>query len=112
MQSDAAEVLAWRRRLVALGMTQPFKQAHREIYVLTDAERAARLYSNRFAAHIIEQHKFRAVRSRPRVRLLFEGDMTLSLILSKAFMLADDDNIKDKSIRSQIAAAGDGIPLR
>ena len=31
-----------------------------------------------------------------------EGDDTLSVILSKAFMLADDDKIKDASINSQI----------
>jgi hypothetical protein len=37
-----------------------------------------------------------------RVRLPFEGDATLSLILSKAFMLADDDKIRDRSILSQI----------
>ena len=39
MQSEASHVLAWRRRLASLDVTQPFKQAHREIYVLTDAER-------------------------------------------------------------------------
>src|SRR5262249_14596958 len=53
------EVLAWRDRLEADGVTQPFKQAHREIYVLTDAERRTRTYSNRFAAHIIRQAQFR-----------------------------------------------------
>ena len=36
------------------------------------------------------------------MRLPFEGDDTLSIILSKAFMLADDDKIKDASIISQI----------
>ncbi len=61
MQSDADHVLAWRRRLASVELTQPFKQAHREIYVLTDAERATGLYSNRFAAHIVEQRKFRAL---------------------------------------------------
>jgi hypothetical protein len=40
-----------------------------------------------------------------RVRLPFEGDNTLSLILSKAFLLADDDKIKDASIMSQIKRA-------
>ena len=40
---------------------------------------------------------------RKNVRLPFDGDETLSLIVSKAFMLADDDKIKDPSIRSQIA---------
>jgi len=34
--------------------------------------------------------------------LPFEGDNTLSIILSKAFLLADDDKIKDSSILSQI----------
>ena len=36
------------------------------------------------------------------MRLPFEGDNTLSVILSKAFLLADDDKIKDRSILSQI----------
>lgn len=57
----AADVLAWRRRLAALEITQPFKQAYREIYVLTDAERETATYSNRFAAHILRQHQFEAL---------------------------------------------------
>src|SRR5262245_2915752 len=61
MQSEAGHVLAWRRRLANLGVTQPFKQAHREIYVLTDAERTTQTYSNRFAGHIVQQHQFRAL---------------------------------------------------
>lgn len=55
------EVLAWRQRILDLGLTQPIKQAHREIYVLTDAERHTGTYSNRFAAHILRQHQFRAL---------------------------------------------------
>jgi Domain of unknown function (DUF4132) len=61
MQSDTPHVLAWRRRLLHLGVTQPFKQAHREIYVLTDAERETEVYSNRFAGHIVTQSQFRAL---------------------------------------------------
>ena len=37
-----------------------------------------------------------------RVRLPFEGDNMLSVILSKAFLLAEDDKIKDPAILSQI----------
>ena len=37
-----------------------------------------------------------------RVFLPFEGDNTLSIILSKAFLLADDSKIKDPGILSQI----------
>ncbi|MCA9052989.1 MAG: DUF4132 domain-containing protein [Planctomycetaceae bacterium] len=55
------EVLAWRNRLETLPMTQPFKQAHREVYLLTDAERRTATYSNRFAAHILRQHQFNAL---------------------------------------------------
>jgi hypothetical protein len=54
-------VLAWRRWLERHEITQPFKQAHREVYLLTDAERRTRIYSNRFAAHILRQHQFDAL---------------------------------------------------
>jgi hypothetical protein len=39
------------------------------------------------------------------VNLPFEGDTTLSIVLSKAFLLAKDDQIKDPSIRNQIRGA-------
>jgi hypothetical protein len=55
------EVLAWRNWLERHEVRQPFKQAHREVYVLTDAERRTRLYSNRFAAHILRQHQYHAL---------------------------------------------------
>jgi hypothetical protein len=61
IDAAASDVLAWRRRLEFVGVVQPFKQAHREIYVLTDAERQTATYSNRFAAHILRQHQFRAL---------------------------------------------------
>ena len=60
------EVVAWRRRIEALGIVQPFKQAHREVYLLTDAERQTAAYSNRFAAHILRQHQFNALCSARR----------------------------------------------
>ncbi|MGB7748457.1 MAG: hypothetical protein WBN75_14345 [Verrucomicrobiia bacterium] len=37
------------------------------------------------------------------VFLPFEGDNTLAVILSKAFLLANDSKIKDRSIVRQIA---------
>lgn len=55
------QVLAWRDWLERREVIQPFKQAHREIYVLTDAERRTRTYSNRFAAHVLRQHQFHAL---------------------------------------------------
>jgi hypothetical protein len=58
---SSEEIVAWRSWLDAQQIQQPFKQAHREIYVLTDAERNTRVYSNRYAAHVIKQHQFNAL---------------------------------------------------
>jgi hypothetical protein len=49
LRATPAEVTAWRDRVAR----QPFRQAYREVYPLTPAEEATRLYSNRFAAHIL-----------------------------------------------------------
>jgi hypothetical protein len=54
-------VLGWRTWLADHQIRQPFKQAHREIYVLTEAERTTQVYSNRFAAHILRQHQFNSL---------------------------------------------------
>jgi hypothetical protein len=54
-------VFAWRLWLERHGVTQPFKQAHREVYILTDAERQTEVYSSRFAAHILRQHQLQAL---------------------------------------------------
>ena len=57
VEAEEREVLAWRERLAGLGIDQPFRQAWREIYRATDAERATGHYSNRFAGHILRQHQ-------------------------------------------------------
>lgn len=54
-------VLEWRRWLMEREVRQPFKQAYREIYLLTDAELNTRVYSNRYAAHILRQHQFNSL---------------------------------------------------
>jgi hypothetical protein len=61
MHENPNEVMAWRDWLAELEIRQPFKQAHREVYLLTDAERTTRTYSNRFAAHVLKQHQFNAL---------------------------------------------------
>ena len=57
MDAAVSEVEAWRDRLEALQVTQPFAQVWREVYALTDAERATGTYTNRWAAHILKQHQ-------------------------------------------------------
>jgi hypothetical protein len=54
-------VRAWQAWLERHEVTQPFKQAHRELYRVTDAERQTDTYSNRFAAHILRQHQLKAL---------------------------------------------------
>ena len=54
-------VLGWRGFLEEWEIVQPFKQAHREVYLLTPAEEQTRVYSNRFAAHLLRQHQFNAL---------------------------------------------------
>lgn len=73
------EVVAWRRRLAEAAITQPFKQAHREVYLLTDAERNTRTYSNRFAAHILKAPAFLAVGQVRRWKVSLYGMATLDL---------------------------------
>ena len=58
---SADDVIAWRNRLQELRITQPFKQAYREVYILTEAELRTSTYSNRFAGHLLKQHQMNAL---------------------------------------------------
>lgn len=85
IQCDAEQVLKWRTWLERHQITQPFKQAHREVYLLTDAERETAVYSNRFAAHVLRQYQLNALattrgwRSLLRFRDLDDNPATLEL---------------------------------
>ncbi len=59
--ADMDTVVAWRQWIEKNQITQPFKQAHREIYLLTEAEENTEVYSNRYASHVIKQHQFNAL---------------------------------------------------
>ena len=52
---------------------------------------------------IVPERKPDRTKEMENVFLPFEGDSLLSVILSKAFLLADDSKIKDQSILRQIA---------
>jgi hypothetical protein len=71
-------VEAWRAFFEERRIRQPFKQAHREVYLLTDAERATGVYSNRFAAHILRQHQYHALAAqrgwRNQLRLMVDAE--------------------------------------
>lgn len=58
LDSDTQEVLRWRKRIESLKIVQPFKQTHREVYILTDAERKDAFFSGRFSSHILKGRQF------------------------------------------------------
>jgi hypothetical protein len=72
--APTGQVLAWREWLEEQEVRQPFKQAHREVYILTDAERQTATYSNRFAAHVLRQHQFSALCQGRGWRYQLQGD--------------------------------------
>jgi hypothetical protein len=72
--APADQVLGWRAWLEDHEVRQPFKQAHREVYILTDAERQTETHSNRFAAHVIRQHQFSALCQARGWRYKLQGD--------------------------------------
>jgi len=61
IESNAEIVHAWREVLGARRITQPFKQAHRELYRLSDAERRTSPYSSRFAGRVLRQSILQAL---------------------------------------------------
>ncbi|TDC87007.1 DUF4132 domain-containing protein [Actinomadura sp. 7K507] len=61
IRSRPDEVRAWRDLLVDGRLRQPFKQAFREIYILTPAEEETATYSNRFAAHLVHYRRMFAL---------------------------------------------------
>lgn len=48
-------ILNWRNYILSNEILQPFKQAFREIYIITDAELNTETYSNRYASHILNK---------------------------------------------------------
>ncbi|GAB1822561.1 DUF4132 domain-containing protein [Herbidospora sp. RD11066] len=52
-RASVEEVRAWREVIQDKEIRQPFKQAFREVYLLTPAEEATATYSGRFADHIV-----------------------------------------------------------
>ncbi|MFI0813149.1 DUF4132 domain-containing protein [Streptomyces echinatus] len=61
LRSDPHAVRAWRDLLTERRLRQPFKQAFRETYLLTPAEEDTRVYSNRFAAHLVHYRRMFAL---------------------------------------------------
>jgi hypothetical protein len=61
IRATVDDVRAWRERVVDEQVRQPFKQAFREIYLITPAEEGTATYSNRYAAHIVHYRRLYAL---------------------------------------------------
>ncbi|MGW3368607.1 DUF4132 domain-containing protein [Streptosporangium canum] len=57
----ADEVRVWRDHLLEIGLRQPYKQAFREVYLLTPAEEETRDHSRRFADHLLRYGQAKAL---------------------------------------------------
>jgi hypothetical protein len=86
----AAEVHAWRQRLEKMEITQPLKQAYREVYLLTDAERRTATYSNRFAGHIVKNQATLALSQVRKWKMgLYGGESSPSIRLPQFNLRAE-----------------------
>jgi hypothetical protein len=122
LSSDEAEVQRWRERVFVAGVRQPFRQAFREFYRITDDERQTRMYSNRFAGILMRQHQFASLcRARGwEYRLMgsnFDGGNTPSKQLASWKMHAEfyvdlppdrDRSLRESALNEQ---SGTGINL-
>ena len=61
LNASIEEIQSWRALLIDRELRQPFKQAFREVYLLTPAEVETGTYSNRFAAHIVHYRQLYAL---------------------------------------------------
>ncbi|MER5620175.1 DUF4132 domain-containing protein [Streptosporangium sp. NPDC002544] len=61
IHATAEDVRAWRDHLLEHGIRQPYKQAFREVYLLTPAEERTRVHSNRFTGHTLRYGQAKAL---------------------------------------------------
>ncbi|GAT68944.1 HEAT repeat-containing protein [Planomonospora sphaerica] len=61
IRESAGDVRAWRDHLLEHGIRQPYKQAFREVYLLTPAEERTGTFSNRFAGHTLRYGQTKAL---------------------------------------------------
>jgi hypothetical protein len=61
IDATETEIAAWRTALLDRQLRQPFKQAFREVYVLTPAEEETERFSNRYLGHVLRYPQARAL---------------------------------------------------
>lgn len=110
---NSETIVAWRDFLRKREIVQPFKQAYREVYLLTEAELRTGIYSNRFAAHIIRQQQFLALCKQRGWKYTIQGTWdshnvpTLKLtaydMFAEFIVNADYEGVNDMGIFTHVA---------
>jgi hypothetical protein len=70
--ASVATVVGWQNYLFAKQTQQPFKQAFREVYLITPAEEATHDHSNRFANHQLRGNTFYSLGKSREWRMSYE----------------------------------------
>ncbi|WP_150255884.1 DUF4132 domain-containing protein [Nocardiopsis deserti] len=133
VRSQPETVRRWREHLTDREIAQPLKQAYREIYLLTPAEEATRVYSNRYAAHILKYGQAKALLNErgwsvhqlggwhggedgPAERVYTDRESGASWRVTLDIALVDDDNDPVRNcgtdqVRFHRAGEGEPAPL-
>lgn len=61
VEHEVDEIVSWRDFIVLQQIVQPFKQAHREVYLITPAELETVTFSKRYASHVLRTNQFAAL---------------------------------------------------
>ncbi len=73
------ETLAWRNRIFDQQIKQPFKQAFREVYLLTPAEELTYDHSNRFAGHHLRGNTLYSLGKNREWKMTYEEAPTFAI---------------------------------
>ena len=106
VQTTVKEIKEWRDFFVFHQITQPLKQAYREVYLLTDAEVNTKSYSNRMAAHILRQHQFNSLAKTRGWRYSLMGAFDNGINSDKATLQLSEQHIRAEYWISEVNADG------
>ncbi|MBT32600.1 MAG: hypothetical protein CMO01_23305 [Thalassobius sp.] len=122
VNATVEEVHLWRSFMLANEIKQPFKQAFREVYLVTDAEINTSTYSNRFNGHVLNHHKFAALAKQrlwkydsvytydnPFIEFR-EYKIRITLDLQTQYTLAVSERVHFRNTQENVAQKAEDVP--
>ncbi len=120
--SATGDVQQWRKFIFDHRLLQPFKQAFREVYIVTEAEIKTSTFSNRFSGHVLQHYKLKALAEQrqwfytsvysydPPLLKLQKHNIEVHLNIQKDDQQVQIVNISFYTIQNRAALAIDRIP--